>query len=393
MNIRNLVRSTISVGAIALGATATQSNAAEGGEFISLPKHVSSMKLYGDARFRYQYENAKSFGSDSNKDRSRWRYRVRIGTDMDFKDSNFSMGIRAETAKGNDSTNANFGGYFDKVGDELFVGLAFLKYDTDDMTILLGKHKKPFKISSAWWDSDINPEGISETFAFGDVSVNLGQYIIDEEREDKGDADDFLFIGQAVWGTGDLTLAPIFMVTTGGTSVYGENAKDGTFSSGENSNDWFHDFFVVALPFEYKLEGGKLFGTVGINLAAEDAAENPDSPFYDGGAGSSEDLFFNFGYKYGSAKKAGQWEASAEYRYVEAAAYTPNLSDSDFAKGSTNQEGFVLKYKYMQTDFFSYGVSAMLSDSINKDYGNGDAGGAISKGEVAIIQLDASIKF
>ncbi len=386
MKIRTIASVATLVGVFA-GTPAMQAED-EAGSFISLPKNVESIKLYGDARFRYQFENAKSFGSTTDKERSRWRYRARFGSIVNFKDSNVSMGVRAETSKNNDSTNANFGGYFDKVGDELFLGLVYITYEGENLTVSAGKQKHPFKISSAWWDSDINPEGISESFSVGDWNFNFGQYIVDETKESSSSGeDDFLFVAQGVWKTGDVTLAPIVLGSAGGKADASETS--GNFS-GENSNGYFHDFLVVALPFEVKLNSGKLFGTVGLNLKGDDAAAEPTSPFYDGGNGTNENLFFNFGYQFGSAKKAGQWQAGVEYRYIEAAAYTPNLSDSDFGKNSTNQEGLVAKYKYMATDFLSYGVTAFLTDSIDdSDYW----GDAISKGKTTMLQVDAAIKF
>jgi hypothetical protein len=62
------------------------------------------------------------------------------------------------------------------------------------------------------------------------------------------------------------------------------------------------------------------------------------------------------GIKYGSAKKAGQWEAKIEYRSFEADAFWDELAESEFgAIGvkaaneyavGTNAEGFVIQGKY-----------------------------------------------
>ena len=62
------------------------------------------------------------------------------------------------------------------------------------------------------------------------------------------------------------------------------------------------------------------------------------------------------GIKYGSAKKAGQWEAKIEYRSLEADAFWDEFAESEFgAIGvkaaneyaiGTNTEGFVIQGKY-----------------------------------------------
>lgn len=381
MNIRKIVRVTLSASAIVTGATYSQLQAEEGA-FVSLPKNVSNIELYGDARFRFQYEDVE------DKDgRSRWRYRARLGANVKFDNPAYSMGFRLETGEANDSTNANFGGYFDKVGDELFLGLVFMKYTADDWDLTIGKHKQPFTIQKAWWDGDINPEGLSETFAVGDVTVKLGQYIIDEEDERKASGgDDFLFVAQAEWKTDNLTLSPFTMVSTGGSST---SSETGTFS-GENSNTVLGDFFVVALPFEYKVSSGKFFGTWGVNLNGDDLMTTPDTVYYSGNLdNSSQNQFFNIGYQHGSAKKEGQSQFGIEYRFIEAGAYTPNLSDSDFAKNHTNQEGFVAHYKHMFTDFFAGQVTVIMSDPIDSGY----TANVSDSATIKILQVDASIKF
>ncbi|MDQ8198123.1 putative porin [Pelagicoccus enzymogenes] len=379
MNLRKLSYSVLLTGVIAGSLVST----AQAQEFIPMPSKLDSLKLYGDARFRFQAEEI-----NSGDTRSRFRYRVRAGADASFKDTGFKMGIRLETAEASDSTNATLGGFFDKAGDELFVGKAYLSYEGDDFEILLGKHSHPFTIDSAFWDSDIAPEGISESFSVGDMSYNFGQYIISDERENRSgsESDAFMFVAQAVWANDNITVAPTFLTTSGDRAS--ARQEQGGFNN-ENGVDFFDDFMVVQVPFTVKVEGGKIYGTIGMNLEAD--TMNPATPYYGGSAwdGGDEDLFFNFGYKYGSAKKPGTWEASLEYRHIEGAAYTPNLSDSDFAKNSNNHAGFVLKYKYAVTEFFSIGGAYMDSSAI-EDAFNADV---VSSSDVKLLQVDAAIKF
>lgn len=136
----------------AVAAATKEVKATAAAAAVPMPKALDGLKLYGDARFRYQGEDV-----DDKDFRSRWRYRARLGADYSFADSPFSMGMRLETAAANDSTNVNFGGFFDKVGDGVNLGLVYLDYKTDTTHVSLGKHKNPFFIDGAWWDSDINP--------------------------------------------------------------------------------------------------------------------------------------------------------------------------------------------------------------------------------------------
>lgn len=226
------------------------------------------------------------------------------------------------------------------------------------------------------------------------MTYRFGQYVIDEEREDRAGAgdDDFMFVAQAEWDNGEgLTIAPIFMMTTDGESYVSESSS----FDGENAIKYFRDFQVLAVPFEYAFKGAdgakqKVFGTAGINFGADDLLSDASSPYYNGGVDTgSEDLFYNLGYQYGSAKKAGTWQAGIEFRHIEGASYTPNLSDSDFGKNSLNHEGFVLSYKYAVTDFMTAGITYMDSDTIDDSY----TADVVAKDEATVIQVDAAVKF
>ncbi len=363
---------------------------------VPMPSALSGLQLYGNARFRYHYENRES-RSGENNDRSRWRYRLRLGSIYSFKESPFSLGVQFETATSNDSNNTNFGGFFDKSGGGMNVGRIYLAYKGEDWRITFGKHESPFYLPKMLWDGDLNVEGLSESTTLGNWTFTAGQYIIDEENESRemvggpSVADDALLMAQAAWSNGEgLKFAPIFMATTGGTSNFSES---GTFA-GANSVRYFHDFVVAAVPFEYgfKTDNGashKIYGAWGTNFKGDELINDPDSPFFDGAGQSSKNQFANLGYQFGSAKKAGQKQWSAEYRFMEAAGYTPNLSDSDWAGGEVNQAGYVINYKQMFTDFFGLSVTYFAGDSIDDDYlappGN--------LGNTQVLLVDGEIKF
>ena len=364
---------------------------------VPIPGKLSNVMLTGNARFRYHYENAES-RSGENNDRSRWRYRIRLGSIYQFKESPYSLGVQLETATSNDSNNANFGGFFDKSGSGMSVGRMYLNYKGDDLNITFGKHASPFYMPKMLWDGDLNIEGLSESISRGAWTFTAGQYIIDEENESKETeggqsvTDDALLMAQAKWTNGEgLVLAPVLMATTGGNSNFSES---GTFS-GANSVRYFHDFAVVGMPFEYGFKSGdgqkhKIFGAWGANLKGDELVNDPDSPFFGGSIGqSSKNQFANLGYQMGSAKKAGERQWSAEYRFIEAGAYSPNLSDSDWAKGQVNQAGYVINYKQMFTDFFNLSVTYLVGDSIDDDYlappGN--------KGNTQVLLIDGVVSF
>jgi len=362
--------------------------------YAPMPDLLGGLKLYGDLRLRYQYENAESPDGENN-DRSRWRYRARFGADFDYADSGFSMGARLETSSSNDSTNANFGGFFDKTGDELRLGLLYARYRDESWDLRVGKHHEPFFLPSALWDSDLNPEGLSQTYRRGNWAFHGGQYVVDEERESRETPggprvdDDFLFVGQAEWGGArGLRIAPIAMGTTDGVSTASESAA----FAGENAVRHFDDFLFLGLPVEYRFDAAgsrhKAFATYGVNLQGDDLIGDPNSPFHPaaGSTGSaSRNQLFLAGYQVGLAS----WLFGLEYRYLEAASFTPNLSDSDFAKNHLNQSGFVIQSRYAFTDFLSGTLSYKFSDRIDDDFVSPVA----DVSETRILQLDLSSKF
>ena len=74
---------------------------------------------------------------------------------------------------------------------------------------------------------------------------------------------------------------------------------------------------------------------------------------------------------------------------MEAGAYTPNLSDSDWAKGQLNQGGYVINYKQMFTDFFNLSVTYLVGDSIDDDYMASPG----NKGNTQVLLIDGVVSF
>jgi len=278
----------------------------------------------------------------------------------------------------------------------LYLGRLFLSYEGDDWGVVLGKQGTAFTLPGAIWDSDLNPEGLTETFNVGGTPVILGQYIIDEEDEREETfggpsvRDDFLFVAQTELAAGDFKYSPFAMFSTGGISTASEN---GAFK-GENANNYLRNFFVFGVPFEFGTtifnQSAKVFGSWGVNFKGDDAINDPNSPYFGQVANSSsKNQFGTLGLQIGSGKLAGESKWSLEYRYLEAASFSPNFTDSDFAKGHTNQAGFVFNYTHAITDFLSSSVTYMDSSAIDVGY----LGKAGDNGDVKVVQVDASVKF
>lgn len=178
---------------------------------LKLADSVTEVKLSGEGRFRYFFNDGEAAGLDvgDHGDRNRLRYRLRIGADVKVQDK-WMLGLQVEennsaraanvtlgehpyfgkasltktdvltgatvtgldqngkpvagqattlsTTKGSVVTNVNF-------GDALFLSRAFLRYEPYSwMTAEVGKFQNPFVTTRQTWDPDINPEGFAEHF-------------------------------------------------------------------------------------------------------------------------------------------------------------------------------------------------------------------------------------
>ena len=187
-------------------------NAASNAGKLQLSNSVTSLKLYGDVRLRYQYDNRdaqiEAAPTTSNLEtysdgktyvpgdttvvtpagkvikgslkpgttavgapqqgyqRSRERIRLRLGADVELTNGFFG-GIQLQTVQNADSANqtmgdsatgaAGFGNY------NLYVSRAFVGWKANDwFTIIGGKQANPFYTTDLIWDADINPEGFVE---------------------------------------------------------------------------------------------------------------------------------------------------------------------------------------------------------------------------------------
>ncbi|MCX6938633.1 MAG: putative porin [Verrucomicrobia bacterium] len=172
---------------------------------LDIAGNVTKLKLAGDARVRYQYDNEQSNpqGAAGDKDRNRYRYRVRFGAIADFG-AKWSTGFRLETASGATSTNADLAAgtdNFDKAGDVAYFGQAFINYkDTnvlgaDSVDVRVGKLPHKFfvpGVNGFWIDSDLNFEGVAEELVYSvgsngqTLTLRAGQFVLNNNAANAG---------------------------------------------------------------------------------------------------------------------------------------------------------------------------------------------------------------
>ncbi|MEI8234727.1 MAG: putative porin [Verrucomicrobiota bacterium] len=153
---------------------------------LQLSNSITSLKLYGDIRLRYQYDDvqkqlaaAKNDIHDTQQDRE--RIRLRLGADFTLN-GGFFGGVGLQTAQAADSANqtvnsssdsaAGFGNY------NIYISKAYFGWANDWLTAIGGKQANPFYTTDLVWDPDINPVGAVEKIdiikGFDALSSNSG---------------------------------------------------------------------------------------------------------------------------------------------------------------------------------------------------------------------------
>ena len=132
---------------------------------INISSSITELKLYGDLRMRYQYDDRQAQVAAPNHvdQRSRFRYRLRLGADVAFGE-NWFAGFQLQSGQNADSANQTFSNGFDN--DGIFISKAFFGFKNDWGSVIVGKQKNPFYTTDLVWDPDINPAGVVETIAF-----------------------------------------------------------------------------------------------------------------------------------------------------------------------------------------------------------------------------------
>jgi hypothetical protein len=222
---------------------AQPSAAASSASKIKLTDSLTELKLYGDLRLRYQYDQADQQldvpsssgalpGAFRNVDqRSRYRFRLRLNADFKLGPNIFG-GFGLATGQAADSNFETYTSGFDNYN--IFINKAFLGWKANDwLTVIAGKQANPFYTTELVWDADINPTGLVEVVDIGkallpkespfSLSLIAGQFVFFDNNEFELDSDantdGFLFVEQlkAGWKFNkdtSITFAPGFMLHT-----------------------------------------------------------------------------------------------------------------------------------------------------------------------------------
>lgn len=352
-----------------------------------VPGWVRNGKMSGDLRLRYQFDDH----NNSRIDRHRGRIRFRLGMETTLTEQ-LSVGFRLATGSSSDQTSANqtFTNSFSS--KSIWLDRAYARFKlNDNWSFTGGKMKNPFYHTSLLWDGDVSPEGLAAqaVYDLGEKTrffMNAGYFTLREDSSSKNDPylaaiqagitsevfDRKVKVAAALYEYQDLEDQDVTRVSPA-CSTYTNTLYD---ANGDGiANELRYEYRILDLNAQAELFTCKIreqempfvaFGNYLTNLSH----------------GVQDDYGWLAGFKFGKAKKAGDWQLGYNYRFVGQDCVPSFMNDSDFHGGGTNGKGHQFKCSYKAHK------NTMLSLSL---FDTKEAHGSHVKQQTA--QLDIAIKF
>jgi hypothetical protein len=382
---------------------------------LNVGSYVKQLKLYGDARWRYEYA-AQDGQTDGVNNAHNWRarYRIRLGAEYKLAD-NFSSGFELDSATSNDTGNQTIGAGFGKFS--INVGLLYLNYKPWEwVTLTGGKFKNPFYTTDLLWSPDLNPEGAVQLFSWQvsdqlTVGLTTGElnYV---ENSDSGSSsgvklqDSWIYAAQLpitykYSRDGSVTFAPAFYTYTGNyipSSTASNAFLTGSPNTTNNLNGASNLNLITApgdVSFKLFKQKAKFYWDFVYNASGESrvhqtyniVTQNNDL---------SDSVAWLAGFQIGDSKKKGDWLVGIDYRQIGLGSIDPNISDPSWGSGYLNQQGIKLRTSYNFTDFVQGGITYYNTWNYKENIANSGTNsqtGVNGVNSTSTLQLDLLWKF
>jgi hypothetical protein len=394
---------------------------------IDMPDWVTSYKLYGDFRGRFDDETTDSSGIHgakgnpaapgvSSQDRVRLRYRLRVGLVVNMKDDlqvgfRLGSGDSSGDALSNNTTLENNG-----TKKPIWVDAAYGKWTPINdgagmLAATIGKMDQPFQVSQMVFDPDYTPEGaaLQGSYRINDhhsIAVNTAAFVLDEVAA--SGRDPFMYGGQAIWnanwtqriasslGIGAFDIVNPGELGLGGFAPSYANENPGGVPNNNYGNTrnpttgnlvYNYNPFIVSGSVTYTLDYFPLYNG---KFPVKISGEFMDNPGADPSKGSANNQGYWGGITLGKSGKKGTWDIFYRFQYLEADAWYDELVDDDNVAyyvnnngttvpksgwvGGTNIKGSLVKFDYSLTDALTFSFTAYLNELINPKQNIGKVG-------------------
>mgnify|MGYP001433269191 CR=1 FL=1 len=135
---------------------------------------LAGLSVSGDARLRYEYNNA----SDGQRNDSRGVVRARLAARYQLSPT-LEIGARMVTGDPDDPNSADVS--LSNFADDLQVSLdqLFARKSLGNLTLTGGKFANPFRRTDLVWDGDVNPQGVAAQYeAYESASTRLAGSVL-----------------------------------------------------------------------------------------------------------------------------------------------------------------------------------------------------------------------
>jgi hypothetical protein len=286
-----------------------------------------------DLRYRQEYIDEKG-----KETRFRHRIRFRTGMKMNLTED-ILLGFQLASGDDNPvSNNVTLDHAFSN--KDIRLNKAYAQWQFNQrLKGVFGKFSNPFARPGKTplvWDSDLIPEGAVLTYSPDGFDAVVGWFSVEERKSGKD---------TQLWGS---QLRKTFALDSG-------NALKVAIG-------YFDYINLQGFPplYDGKNRGNQLDAAGGylsdfneLELLAEWHSHLFDKPFMLFGdytrntaAATDQDSAWTAGFKYGKAKTPGSWQISYAWLEADADSVVALFNDSDFAGGSTDAKGSLLKFKY-----------------------------------------------
>ena len=322
----------------------------------------SRIKLGGDFRFRHENTDNSLLANDRTRELIRARMSASIKVNDDIKGE---IGI---SSGGRDPRSGNAILGEAEARKDIGLDLAYMTWQAlDSLSLTVGKMREPYARPgrSMFFDNEIRPEGMAVNYKdkHGIFATAFNFWL--EERALVGDST--LRGGQAGWD-GTLGVAKL----KAGVGYWDYHEVQGRFPGFGNSivnelgNSIVGSGPTARYLYDYNI--GQAFAETTFPVASI-----PLTLFVDYGhnfeADNGLDTAYSVGFVVGKASKAGQWEAGVLKQRVEKDALFAHWTDSEFAGGVTDNDGYAWRVGWMAMKNLL--INAIYYDTeFNVDVGN-----------------------
>jgi hypothetical protein len=358
---------------------------------MGMPDWVTSYKISGD--FRGRFEQFATTDNNSYVNRTRFRYRLRFGivanligdTEVGFRlgSGDPASGYTTGNPLSNNTTLQDNGSKKSIYLDAAYAKWTAVRSGDWLLAATIGKMDNPFAFTPMVFDNDLTPEGAAITGAYTisdtqSIAFAGAAFVLDEES--KATRDPALFGGQVTlnskWtpklatsvGVGALLISSSQQLTTANVPYINQgNTRNAAGVLLHNYNPIIADASAT-----YTLDSFPLYpGAFPIKATGE---------FIDNPATGQNNTGYWLGATLGKAGTKHTWDLSYRYEYLQADAWYDQMVDDDNGAfyqnasaagsvsagyfGGTNVKGHLVKLNYSITDSLTFSATCFVNDLI-----------------------------